>query len=88
MLQLEEFGPDNPRAWSTDHPSLKRRGPYEPTAIVRAQQLGHRGQELMKLLKLRGSQLMQQLEQGLEEYRGAEAQRRKIHDAYMKVGQE
>ena len=42
----------------------------------------------MKLLKLRGSQLMQQLEQGLEEYRGAEAQRRKIHDAYMKVGQE
>jgi hypothetical protein len=81
----EPIGPDNPRAWNPDDPALKRRGPYEPPAVIRMHHAGWPGKAMMDFLKLRGTKLMRALEMGLAEENGAYAQGRKIHSPVIGV---
>jgi hypothetical protein len=57
--------------------------PHEPSAALRMQQLGWPGPKIMDALNLRGTQLMNSLEKGLEAQNAAARRGCVIHDARL-----
>jgi hypothetical protein len=77
-----EHGPDNPRDWTTAHPSLLAQNtPHETAGVLRIHRAGRSGKEIMKALGLRGTSLMKQMQKAIDDESHAHACGRDIHDA-------
>lgn len=86
MNKTDEYGPDNPRAWDPNHPTLKSKAaPHETAAVLRMHRAGYKGADIMKLFKLRGTKLMNQMQRALNDETVAAHQGRDIHDAKITV---
>lgn len=89
MVKTEELGPDNPRDWNPNHPMLKSTGaPHETGGVLRMHRAGKTGAELMKLLRLRGTKLMNQMQKALDDEAEAHCAGRPIHDALINIPKE
>lgn len=79
---MTEYGPDSPRPWDPNHRLLKSPlAPHETAGIMRAYRAGRRGPELMKILKLRGTALMNQMQRAMDQERAASDRGVAIYDA-------
>ncbi|QJD52536.1 hypothetical protein PBI_AN9_74 [Mycobacterium phage AN9] len=77
-----KYGPDNPREWDPNDPKLKSPyAPHETAAVLRMNRAGFKGAHTMKLLRLRGTQLMNQIQRAMDVEQAAHRARRPIHDA-------
>ena len=84
-----DYGPDNPRDWDPNHPSLKSSlAPHETAGVLRMHRAGKKGAELMKLLRLRGTKLMNQMQKALDAELGAAKAGRDIYDALIDIPKE
>ena len=73
--------------WSTKDPSLLRGdAPHETRAVMRLHRAGWPGMEVTRLLKIRPTQLMHQLQLSLQEEGAAHREKRVIYDALVKKG--
>ncbi|AOT25424.1 helix-turn-helix DNA binding domain protein [Mycobacterium phage BabyRay] len=74
-------GPNNPRDWDPNHPSLKSPlAPHETGAVLRAQRAGFSGQWITKNFGLRPSTLMTQMRKEMDYETKAHTQGRPIYD--------
>lgn len=66
---------------SPDDPILLKLGtaPHEPSAILRMHNAGHRSQAILEQFRLRGTQLIKQIETARQEAAEAERSGRPIH---------
>lgn len=86
-MTTNEHGPDNPRPWDANHPSLKSHlAPHETRAVMRMHRAGWPGGDIHKMLKLKGSQLLRGFRFAMEEEDLAHRSRRPIHDATVERG--
>ncbi|QGJ94835.1 hypothetical protein SEA_BLINN1_75 [Mycobacterium phage Blinn1] len=68
--------------WNPNDPILKSPyAPHETGGVLRIHRSGYRGSQVMKILKLRGTKLMKQMQKALDDETRASAQGRPIHDA-------
>ncbi|QDP44651.1 hypothetical protein SEA_NOTHINGSPECIAL_67 [Mycobacterium phage NothingSpecial] len=68
--------------WDPNHPLLRSTAaPHETAGVLRMHRAGYKGADIMKLLKLRGTRLMKQMQRALDEETRAAHQGRDIHDA-------
>lgn len=68
--------------WDPNHRLLKSPiAPHETAAVLRMHRSGHKGSDIMKLFKLRGTTLMRQMQKALEDETRAGRAGRPIHDA-------
>ena len=82
-----DYGPENPRDWSAGDPSLlDPKAPHETAGVLRAHRSGKPGAELMVLLRLKGTRLMQLMQKALDDETAAEKSKRAIHDAGVAKG--
>ena len=89
MVKTEEFGPDNPRNWDPNDPMLKSSlAPHETGGVLRMHRAGKTGAELMKLLRLRGTKLMDQMQRAMDAESAAHRAGRPIHDALINIPKE
>lgn len=75
--------PDSPREWSLDHPSLASKAAHEGSAVIRMHRAGHRSQAILDLFRMRGTQLIKQLEVDARLEQIAASDGRPIHDGLM-----
>lgn len=69
---------------SPDDPILQaKNAPFEMSAVLRMHRGGVNSQEIMRRFKLRGTQLIKQIENGTADYVEAVAAGRDIHQAYV-----
>lgn len=89
MTSIEEYGPDNPRDWESGHESLTDpAAPYETPGLLRMHRSGYGGSELVKMLKVRATQLIKDMERGLAEENAAHKRKIPVHDEIIKKGDE
>lgn len=70
--------------WTTEDPILKSpHGPHEPCAVMRMHRSGVSSQKILDVLKLRGTQLIKQIEESNLEVAAAERSGRPIHDVVI-----
>lgn len=70
--------------WSTDDQDLSSNdAPHEPRAVMRLHLAGHRKQTILEEFRIKGTQLMKQLEKSKVEIDEATAKGRPIHDALI-----
>lgn len=82
-----EYGPDNPRDWDPNHRSLNSPfTPHESAAILRMYRAGVEKSKIMKLLKLRGTQMMKAMERAMDCEGIASRSGVPIHDAKVPKG--
>lgn len=62
--------------------------PFEGSAILRMHRGGIKSQEIMRQFKLRGTQLIKQIETGTFEMHGAANAGRPVHEAYITEDEE
>ncbi|AMS00968.1 hypothetical protein SEA_LOSER_72 [Mycobacterium phage Loser] len=68
--------------WDPNHRLLKStNAPHETAAVLRMHRAGYKGADIMKLLKLRGTRLMSQMQRALDAETRAAHAGRPIHDA-------
>ncbi|AAC18509.1 hypothetical protein SEA_LAKES_74 [Mycobacterium phage Lakes] len=68
--------------WDPNDPKLKSPyAPHETAAVLRMHRVGFKGAHTMKLLKLRGTQLMNQIQRAMDAEQAAHRAGRPIHDA-------
>lgn len=72
-------------AWNpeTSDPELEKPGPFEPSAVMRMHRAGVQRQNILNILKLRGTQLLKQLETSKIEEADALKNGRPIHNALI-----
>ncbi|AGT14322.1 hypothetical protein ADZZY_74 [Mycobacterium phage Adzzy] len=76
--------PENPGPWDPNHPMLKSPyAPHETAAVLRIKRTGIPGPELMKLLKLKGTRLMSQIQRAMDQETEAHRRNLPIHDALI-----
>lgn len=79
MDSIQGFGPDNPRPWDPNHPSLKSHlAPHETRATLRLKQAGWPGGEMHRVLKMTATKLIGSLREGMDEESNARASGRQI----------
>jgi len=84
---LRGYGPDNPRDWDPNHPMLKSPlAPHETNAAMRLHRNGHPNPEILKILKVKGTQLISMLRSAMDEEGDASRMHRPIHDAKVDKG--
>lgn len=89
MTDQMEFGPDNPRNWDPNAPELTSLdAPHETAAVLRMQRAGKKGVEIMKLLRMRGTALMDELRHAMDSESDAAEAGVDIYDAPIKKGTE
>ena len=72
--------PENPREWDPNHWTLfLKNAPYETAGILRMQRSGIPGNEIRKSLRLRGTQLMRELQNALDQETEAHRVGRYVH---------
>ncbi|AXH46805.1 helix-turn-helix DNA-binding domain protein [Mycobacterium phage Acolyte] len=72
-------------SWDPNHPSLKSPiAPHETAGVLRMHRAGYKGADIMKILKLRGTRLMSQMQRALDEETRAGHAGRPIHDGLIK----
>jgi hypothetical protein len=77
------------KEWSTEHPSLKDgSGSHEPPAVYRMHKAGVPSQNILKLLRLKGTELVKQIALARGEYESAEHDERPIHEALIDIPKE
>lgn len=82
-----EYGPDNPRDWDANHPSLRDpRAPHETSGVLRMHRAGKSGADIMIALKLKGTALMRMMQRAMDDETAAERDGRQIHDAGVGKG--
>lgn len=69
--------------WNPDDPILTALAPHEPSGVLRWHKAKVPSQEIMKLLRLRGTQLIKSLEHATELEQTAKSLGRPIHDALI-----
>ncbi|QGJ88825.1 hypothetical protein SEA_YECEY3_74 [Mycobacterium phage Yecey3] len=78
-MKTDEYGPENPRAWDPNHPLLQSRGaPHETAGVMRAHRAGYKGNELVKLLKMKPMTLTSALSKAMDDENTAARQSRDI----------
>lgn len=84
---IAEYGPDNPRDWNPNHPSLTATdAPHETAAVMRIHRTGRPASEMMKLLKLRGAALTSQMQKAIDDEVRAARAGRPIFDSLFPKG--
>ncbi|QBJ01155.1 hypothetical protein PBI_ARISSANAE_70 [Mycobacterium phage Arissanae] len=79
-VKPSEYGPDNPRLWDPNHPTLRSRGaPHETVGLLRFHRAGYSGQFLMRAFRVGAQSLAKVFEQGMEAENNAARQQRDIH---------
>ncbi|QFG10433.1 helix-turn-helix DNA-binding protein [Mycobacterium phage Anthony] len=86
MSDINEGTPEHPRNWTTAHPSLRSKAPHEPAAVLRRQAEGVRGTALMKEMSMRGTQLIESLNDALEKQMRAASLGQPLHYATVPKG--
>ncbi|ASJ79781.1 hypothetical protein KIY85_gp69 [Mycobacterium phage Heffalump] len=72
--------------WDPNHPLLRSpAAPHETAAVLRMHRAGYKGAQIMKILKLRGTRLMSQMQKALDDETRAAHAGRDIHDAKITV---
>jgi hypothetical protein len=85
MTKPDEHGPTNPREWDPNHQLLKSpQAPHETAGFLRMHRAGYKGADIMKMFKLRGTQMQRQMQKALDDETQASDRRRDIHDALIK----
>lgn len=75
--------------WDPNDPILKSSlAPHETAGVLRVQRSGKRGAELMKLMKIRGTVLIKQLQKAMDDEGEAHRAGRPIHDALILIPKE
>jgi len=75
--------------WSADDPILKSPlAPHETAGVLRFHRAGHKGAEIMKLFKLRGTKLMKLMQKAMDDEGAAARANRPIHDALINIPKE
>lgn len=70
--------------WDPNHPSLRSPiAPHETACVLRMHRAGYKGRATMKILKLRGTRLMNQMQRALDAETHAARAGRPIHDALI-----
>ena len=70
--------------WSPDDPELaSTRAPHELNAVLRWHKAKVPSQEIMKLLRLKGTQLLAKIEEGTRAEHEAEVRGLPVHEALM-----
>lgn len=69
--------------WNPDDPTLKGLAPHEPSAVLRWHKAHVPSKKIMRMLRLRGTQLIKQIEIATEKEREAERIGRPVHNALM-----
>ena len=69
--------------WNPDDPALKGLAPHEPSGVLRWHKARVPSRDIMKMLRLRGTQLIKQLEVAKEQERKAEQVGMPIHSPLM-----
>ncbi|AEJ93363.1 hypothetical protein SEA_KIPPER29_71 [Mycobacterium phage Kipper29] len=68
--------------WNPDDKILKSPlAPHESAAVLRMHRAGHKGADTLKILKVRATKLMKQMQRALDEETRAAHAGRPIHDA-------
>ena len=83
MTMEDEYGPDNPRDWDPNAKDLRsRKAPHETGGVLRMHRNGLKGAEILKKLpKMRGTQLMSEMQDALDAETDAKEAGVPIHDA-------
>ncbi|QXO13347.1 hypothetical protein SEA_TROOPER_70 [Mycobacterium phage Trooper] len=72
--------------WDPNHRLLRSTAaPHETAAVLRMHRAGYKGADIMKILKLRGTRLMKQMQKALDDETRAAHAGRDIHDAKITV---
>jgi hypothetical protein len=83
---MTSYSPSNPRDWDPNHPILQSTAaPHETAAILRMHRVGFKGADIMKMFKLRGTALMKQMQQALDDETRAAHAGRDIHDSKITI---
>ena len=69
--------------WDLDHPSMKSTSAHEPPAVLRMLNSGFDKQTILRTIKVRGLQLLQQIEESKVVLDEAASKGRPIHDALI-----
>lgn len=88
MVKTAQYGPDSPREWDPNHPSLSAAAPHETAAVMRMSRAGRPGSEIMKTLRLRGTRLMSMLQKAMDDESRAFERGVPIYDALIKSKKE
>ena len=81
------YGPDNPRPWDPNHPSLHSpMAPHETRATLRLKEAGWNGDKMREVLKMRGTKLINSLKRGMDEETEAHAAGRLIVGGTVEKG--
>ncbi|ASZ75236.1 hypothetical protein PBI_MISSWHITE_70 [Mycobacterium phage MissWhite] len=82
MSDLDSHRKEDMTDWDPDHPMLKSPlAPHEAAGVLRMRRNGYKGAQIMKLLKLRGTRLMNQMQRAMDAEQVAHRAGRPIHDA-------
>ncbi|ANA87015.1 hypothetical protein SEA_STROSAHL_81 [Gordonia phage Strosahl] len=88
MTQTDEFGPDNPREWTTETDTLSEeqmlKAPHETAGILRMQRNGIHGKDIMRLLRRKGQQVMLDLRDAMDAESDAIEADVPIHDPIIR----
>ena len=76
------------KEWNLDHPSMQSPAAHEPCAVLRMHNSGVRSQAILDMLRLRGTQLIKQIELSKVELADAASKGRPIHDALIEIPKE
>ncbi|QGJ89771.1 hypothetical protein SEA_SUPERCHUNK_72 [Mycobacterium phage Superchunk] len=72
--------------WDPNHISLKSPlAPHETAGVLRIKRTGMSGPDMMKMLKLRGTRLMTQIQRAMDQETDAHRRHLPIHDALIAV---
>jgi len=68
--------------WDPNHPSLRSpQAPHETAGVLRMRRNGYNGAQILKLIKLRGTRLVNQMQRAMDAEQAAHRAGRPIHDA-------
>lgn len=89
MAKTAQYSPENPRDCNPNDPILKSPlAPHETAGVLRIHRAGHKGADIMKMFKLRGTRLMKQMQRAMDDESRAHAAGLKIHDALITIPKE
>lgn len=87
MTDEDEYSPDNPRDWDPNALELTSLdAPHETAAVLRIHRGGKKAVDIMKTLRMRGTALMEELQDAMEAESDAAEAGVDIHDALIKRG--
>ncbi|QGH79748.1 hypothetical protein SEA_ANON_77 [Gordonia phage Anon] len=83
MTKTDEYGPENPRDWTTDDPTLMpgsiARAPHETPGLLRMWRGGMKVYDITKLMGIKLRPLMKAINSGIEAESKAHHRGRSMH---------